>query len=507
MPAHLFKKKAFFFVIVFASVVLVLVLLHFAEALFRSYILARFGLGIGPQGEVVMLEGGPPGMVALTSVGLLLNLVTLAKIALWMALIVATVRFAGHLLFATALRRSSQSEVASLLRTILSMVVYAVSFFIIIQSQYPGVELTPLFTGSTIVGIVVGLALQDTLGNLFAGVAMQADQPFQVGDVISIPGRGSGVVEAVSWRGVKIRTFQNRLLIMSNSVMGKESIEVAPRSNLNARLVFFNSPYSQSPARTIQLVRDAVRQVENVSAKIRPIVRMRDFGESSLDWEVKYWAEDYTRYNDTDALIRQRIWYVFNREKIEFPFPTRTLHLERSARPRTADLATETAGFLARVPIFAPLSDEEMEKLAAASSSRIYAPGEAVVRKGQEGNSMFVIMRGSVNVQVSTPEGGVKTINTLGPDDYFGEMCLLTGEPRTATVAAVEETEVMRIAKEALKPIFEDNPELVSSVSELVEERRQALRSVEQESRELPTADSGQGILSSIRKFFGMERK
>ena len=151
---------------------------------------------------------------------------------------------------------------------------------------------------------------------------MQADQPFQVGDVVSITSRGSGVVESVSWRGVKIRTFQNKLLIISNAVLGKETIEVAPKKNLNARIVFFNTEYEYSPAKTIQLIRDAVRQVENVTNKLRPVVRIRNLGSDGIEWEVKYWLEDYTKHNDTDALVRQRIWYVFQRENIPFPSPS-----------------------------------------------------------------------------------------------------------------------------------------------------------------------------------------
>src|SRR5512144_1912233 len=110
-------------------------------------------------------------------------------------------------------------------------------------------------------GVVVVLAVRENLRNLFGGIAMQADQPFQVGDVVSITNRGTGVVESVSWRGVKIRTFQNKLLIISNAVLAKETIEVAPKGNLNARIVFFNTEYVHSPSRTIQLVREAVRQV------------------------------------------------------------------------------------------------------------------------------------------------------------------------------------------------------------------------------------------------------
>ena len=150
----------------------------------------------------------------------------------------------------------------------------------------------------------------------------------------------------------------------------------------------------------------------------------------------------------------------------------------------TAEEAFNTiAERLNRVSIFAPLSDEEIEKLANSCTTRVYAPGEAVVRQGQEGNSMFVITHGSVKVQI--PEKDYqKTINTLGENDFFGEMSLLTGEPRTANVVAVVESEVLRIDKVGLQPIFEGNPTLVEAVSELVEERRELLRqsqSVEEE--------------------------
>ena len=105
-----------------------------------------------------------------------------------------------------------------------------------------------------------------------------------------IPNRGEGVVESISWRGVKIRTFQNKLLVLSNSVLGKELVEVAPKDNLNARIVFFNTVYSASPANTASIVREAIRQSDNVSPKMRPVVRIRNLGDNGIDWEVKFWV-------------------------------------------------------------------------------------------------------------------------------------------------------------------------------------------------------------------------
>jgi small-conductance mechanosensitive channel len=504
MPDPTLHRKTLFFAISIGIVILTLFALPLAEAQINAYLLARIGLIITPEGKVIGVDGSTPSQMVATSSELIVTIFSIIKILLWMILVVTVVRFGNYLIFSKALRTAGQAEVSALLRPVLSIVVYIVAFFIIFQSQYPNVDLTAIFTGSTIIGIVVGLALQDTLGNLFAGIALQADQPFQVGDIVSIPGSGVGIVETVSWRGVKIRTFQNKLLVISNSVLGKETIEVAPRDNLNARIVKFNTLYTNSPSKTIQVVREAVRQVENVSPKHRPIVRIRDLGESGIDWEIKYWCEDYKRFNETDALIRQRVWYVFNREKIDFAYPTRTIHVE----PKPAEVTEEEfigtiSEYLERVPIFAPLSDEEIDQIAHSSTQRVFAPGEEIVHEGDPGHSMFVITRGAVAIQV-LEQGKKRTVNRLRTNDFFGEMSLLTGEPRTATVIAEEETEILRIDKSAMEPIFMDNPTLMKLVSEIVEERRESLAadSDEESPKEAP---SQKRVFDALRKFFGLK--
>jgi small-conductance mechanosensitive channel len=292
--------------------------------------------------------------------------------------------------------------------------------------------------------------------------------------------------------------------VIANAVLGKETIEVAPQNNLNARLVNFSAVYTTSPAKTAQIDREAIRQVENVSQKIRPIVRIRNLGDSGIEWEVKYWPENYALFNDTDALIRQSIWYAFQREGLHFAYPTRTIYREEKLEEVTfEEYVTSASEYLDTVPIFAPLSDEETQKLAKSSTRRIFAPGEMIVRKGQEGGSMFVIVRGSVKVQLPSPDGP-KTINNLRTNDFFGEMSLLTGEPRSANVIADEETDVLQIRKTAIKPLFEANPELMKAISEIVEERRQLLAQNETEiSASKATLETG--VMSSIRKFFGMK--
>jgi len=413
------------------------------------------------------------------------------------------VRALSALIFGLVFRFRRGFEAPTLVRNVFSIIAFTGLLFLIFSLIFPHANLGALFTTSAIFGVILGLALQDTLGNFFAGISLQADRPFQVGDVIVVGAlRHTGVVEEITWRAIKIRTFQNHVVLISNSTAAKEPIEVSPRENLNARLVFFNTLFTDSPAKTIHVVREAVREADNVSQKITPIVRIRNIGESSVEYEVKYWLDDYAKYNDTDALVRQRIWYAFRRAKLTFAYPTRTLLVERKPRPGDPDGdGGAIVERLAAVDIFAPLSTEETAMLAQAATNHVFAPGETVIRAGDPGASMFVVHNGRVSVQLSE-NGRARTVATLSEGAFFGEMALFTGEPRTANIVALEETEVLEIGHAAMKQVFDTNPDLVESLSHIIAERRQALAA----SADLTPGDQDEsaGILSAIKRFFGL---
>jgi small-conductance mechanosensitive channel len=481
------KNRFFFFLFMAVIVGLAIYLLHAFEPSLRS----SFVHGPYPSKEAEDK--------AIESFQMVMKVVGLV---LWMSLAIVIVRALASLIFETIFRLRRGYEAPSLIRNIFSIIGYIFSFVIIFKQFYPEYGLGALFTTSAVLGAIIGLALQDTLGNFFAGISLHADKPFQVGDVVTVATK-TGVVESITWRAVKIRTFTNHIILASHTSVSREAIEVCPRDNLNARLVFFNTLYTDSPAKTIHIVREAVREADNVSPKITPIVRIRNLGDNGVDWEVKYWLIDYAKYNDTDALVRQRVWYAFRRAGINFAFPTRTLHLERKAK--TDGAQADGSGFIERlsaVDIFAPLSSEETARLAGASVSHVFAPGELVIRAGDEGSSMFVVHSGRVSVQISD-NGTPRTVAVLQDGDFFGEMALFTGEPRTANVVALEETEVLEIGHQAMKHLFETNPDLVDSLSHIIAERRVGLTAKPEDAED--GKQVSEGIIASIKRFFGFD--
>src|SRR5437667_759168 len=430
------------------------------------------------------------------------NVFKIPALVLWASLAYFGVRVVNAAIFDFAFRLRRGYEAPSLVRNIFTLIAFTVLFVLIFKSLYSDVQLGAIFTTSAIFGVIIGLALQDTLGNFFAGISLHADRPFQVGDVIVVgQQKHTGVIESINWRAVKLRTFQNHIVLVSNSIAAKEAIEVAPRDNLNARLMYFSTIYTDSPAKTIHVVREAVRDADNVSEKITPIVRIRNLGESSIEWEIKYWLEDYAKYNDTDALVRQRTWYALRRNGLTFAFPTRTVHIERKVATRPTTAEDEIADRLSAVDVFAPLSTDELRQLATATVGHVFAPGETLIRAGDEGSSMFVVHNGKVAVQVAE-KSGPRTVAVLSEGNFFGEMALFNGEPRTANVVALEETEVLEIGHAAMKHLFETNPSLAESISWTIAERQADLAKGSASAQ--PSIQETAGLLSSIKRFFGL---
>jgi small-conductance mechanosensitive channel/CRP-like cAMP-binding protein len=482
------KNRTFFFLFVALIVGLLIYLLHVFEPSLKSSFI--HGPYASPDAEAVANQ----------SFRMVMNLI---RLVLWMSLAIVIVKALAATIFGTLFRLRRGYEAPSLIRNIFSIIAYIVSFVIIFKQFYPEVGLGALFTTSAVLGAIIGLALQDTLGNFFAGISLHADKPFQVGDVVTVAQK-TGVVESITWRAVKVRTFANHIVLASHSSVSREAIEVHPRDNLNARLVFFNTLYTDSPAKTIHIVREAVREADNVSPKITPIVRIRNLGDNGVEYEVKYWLLDYAKFNDTDALVRQRIWYAFRRAGLNFAFPTRTLHVERKAKTDGAEM--DGSGFIERlsaVDIFAPLSSEETARLAGASVSHVFAPGETVIRAGDEGSSMFVVHGGRVSVQVTDNGGKPRTVAVLKDGDFFGEMALFTGEPRAANVVALEETEVLEIGHQAMKHLFDTNPDLVDSLSHIIAERKVGLNAKAENGGDIKV--ESEGIMASIKRFFGFD--
>ena len=415
---------------------------------------------------------------------------------------VAVVRALGFVLFDVIFLRRKGREAPALLRGLLSIVLYTILFLLIYRLVLPG-EFGGfgIVATSTVVSVIIGLALQDTLGNFFAGISIHVEQPFHIRDAIRI-GDMLGRVEEVTWRTTTIRTNDNTTIVFPNSKVARESLEVFRFNNLNRRILHVPAPYRIPPQKVISLLEETVASIHNVAKEKPPRVRVGRFADSSIEYEVLYWTKDYMWATEIDAQIRQHAWYIFQRNEIEIPFPIRTVML--NSGDRAAAQVSDHNQLIESIEIFAPLSAEEKESVARSAIRSLYAPGEIILRRGEPGESMFVIRRGKVEVLLPTSDGNGHHLAELESGNYFGEMALLTGEPRNADVVAITEVEALEVTKACLQRLLNDNAMLAEALSHKIAERQSGLeeyaRSMPDEEKRVQTSV----ILRRIQRFFGL---
>jgi small-conductance mechanosensitive channel/CRP-like cAMP-binding protein len=417
-------------------------------------------------------------------------------------LTVLFVRAISYVLFDVAFVKRKGREASDLLRGVLAIILYSIAFFFIYSRVIHGGLGLEIVATSTIVSVIIGLALQDTLGNFFAGISIHIEQPFHIFDSVRI-GSEIGRVEAVTWRTTTIRTNNNTVIIFPNSRVAREQIEIFPFNNLNRRVLRFPAPYAIPPETIIPMVRETVRALPNVAPEKTPVVRIAEFHDSSITYEILYWVRDYMLTPDMDARMREHIWYVYRRNDIDIPFPIRHLLMEQ-IEPKPQAHARTYERFIASVSLFEPLTDEERAQVVGALVKHLYAPGELILRCGEAGGSMFIISRGRVDVRLPQANGGTQQVAVLEPGNYFGEMALFTGEPRTADVYALDEVEVLEIRKAAIEPLMHDNLQLAEAISRRVAERQAGLIAHTRAVPEEETQQQSANILRRIKRFFSL---
>jgi len=381
----------------------------------------------------------------------------------------AIIRSCSFLSFNILYFRRTKREAPGLLRIMFSLVANVILFTMIfgLVLKY---NVTGVLATSAVLSVVIGLALQDTLGNFFAGASLHIEQPFKIKDSIKFRDY-MGEVEAVSWRTTTIRTGNNTSLKFPNSLLARDPIEIFPYNHLHRHSVSFPAPYSVSPQTVINVAKNAARDLADVSYEIEPKVRITGFGDSSVNYEALYWMNDYMKVGDTSAKIRERIWYAFYRDNISMPFPTRHIMLDQmKVECRENTPKVDYGHVIEGIDIFEPLSPTEIESLLASDGIRVYAPGECIVRYGEAGDSMFIIGRGKAAVMVPSDEGH-PAVAVLETGNFFGEMSLFSGEPRSADVVAVEEAEVLEIRKSSLHRLLTENTRLAKAFSTKVSDR------------------------------------
>jgi small-conductance mechanosensitive channel len=397
------------------------------------------------------------------------NHIGAAVILLSTALVVALVnRYVWDLYF----EKKRQTLIPHFLREVVGGIIFLIALLFVLSSGYHAeAQLKGLLAGSGIVAIILGFAGQNLFAGIIGGISIQINRPYKVGDWLQVGERFAEVME-INWRSTRLRTNDGIYLdIPNNEMVSHTIVNLHYPTEVHAMRIRVGVEYKNAPNRVKDALYRAASTAEGVLAEPKVKVFLVDFAESGVLYEIKFYMGNHSRINEINDAVRTNVWYELKRQGITIPFPIRTLHVERKAIASMHEEHQEARAILRDEALFECLSDQQIDNLVQQSSVSHFGRGERVIREGAEGDSMFVLLRGAAEVSISK-NGTSIPVATLKAPDCFGEMSLLTGERRTATVRAETDCQVMEIGKPVMAELLRASPDCLERLSELLAKRK-----------------------------------
>ncbi len=382
------------------------------------------------------------------------------------------------------------------------------------------VDVTGIVATSAVITAVIGLSFQDSLGNMMGGMALQMERAISVGDWIRVADH-EGLVKEIRWRHTSIETRNWDTVVIPNSVLMKSQVTVLGRHSGSPRQhrqwIYFNVDFRYSPNDVIEAVQSALRAeaITNISRNPQPDCILLDFLESYARYAVRYWLTDLAADDPTNSVVRTRVYFALRRVNIPLSMPAHSIFVtedDASRRERKADEElTDRTEAISRLELFETLTEDERRGLASGLKFAPFVRGEAMTRQGAEAHWLYLINKGKAEVRVTVDDSKAsEKVATLGAGDFFGEMGLMTGEPRSATVVALSDVECYRLDKSTFQSTLRSRPEIAEDISTILAKRRVELEAAKEgltdETKHLRLRHHQSALLKRIQNFFTLDK-
>ena len=387
-----------------------------------------------------------------------------------------------------------------------------------IRLSYAGVALSSLVATSAVITAVVAFAMQDTLGNILGGLALQLDNSLAIGDWVKFDELSGQVVE-IQWRFTAILTRNGEKVVIPNSALMKGKFSVIGAKDLGVtgwrRWIWFVVDYGVSPSQVMTAAENAVADAEiaNVARVPAPSCVAMEFLSGSVRYALRYWLIDPRDDDSTDSAVRTHLLATVHRNGWRMALSEQqVLLVEDSETQREAAWKRELARrlqALAGIEFFAAFDDAERRQIAERLVDTPFARGDTMTRQGAVAHWLYILVKGGAEIYWEAPTGERRLMTRLPPGSIFGEMGLMTGAPRTATVVATSDAECYRLDKDSFQDIIRRRPEIADALSRVLAEHQHEIEQMQDQVRrersDAERANHGAAILDRIREFFGLK--
>ena len=393
--------------------------------------------------------------------------------------------------------------VAPLLKSITTFLLYFGTVLVLLNRLF-GINLTPLLTTSAVLTGVLALSLQETLKNFFTGLWINTERVVAKGDWVRIANTEGEVLE-VTWNTTRLLTRKNDCIYIPNRILMEGHLEnYTYPTPLHTVEVDIGGSYHDPPNKVKNILIGIAKNVSSVLTEPEPEVWITHYSDFSINYRLRAWVNDFKLVPYIKTEINSRIWYAFKRNNIEIPFPARVNYTRQEKKPSETEIIMNS---LKNIEFLNLINYDELRNIAAYSSFETFGAGETIVKQGDTGDTFYLIHSGIVDVLYKDSAGNEKLLATLKQGEFFGEMSLLAGEPRRATVITHEDTSCIVVNSKGFQNAFIKNPSLTESLSELLAKRSGRLEEIKNlaiSEREKLEAEISlkKNILNKIKNFF-----
>ncbi|MDY0384520.1 mechanosensitive ion channel family protein [Trichlorobacter sp.] len=397
-----------------------------------------------------------------------------------------------------------KGNVPMLVRDAVRLLVYLLAALFSLHMVFK-VDLSAVVATTTVLTAAVAFAMQSTLANLFCGFSIQSDAKLARGTWLALPEKNLfGQLDNVGFRYTTLRTLDNNLVLVPNnqlvqSVVTTHGNRVEEAHQRAAVTLTVGLPYEMPPEEARSLLLAVLAEDSLVLAEPAPQVRLQSLAESSITYLLKFWLTDPQQRNQALDTVQTKVWYAVQRAGWSFPFPRRQVVVDTQLRPSFSSPREAVLEGLRLSHLFEVLSEAELALLADRARMRVFAPGETAVRQGEPGASLYFVLQGTMVVEVDG-----EPVAELEKGRMFGEMSLLTGAVRSATVRAIGEARLAEVLKEDLACLMQQNDRLLERLSQALERHQAGIR----DHQSFKTQSSGPSHLTAadymrrVRAFF-----
>jgi branched-chain amino acid transport system substrate-binding protein len=406
------------------------------------------------------------------------------------------------------LEEKTGRKIPSVARRFVDTLVIVLAIFGIVAYVF-GEKVTGLLATSSVAAMIIGLGVQMNLSNIFSGIALNIERPFRPDDWVKIGNSDEGKVMDVSWRATRIQTRDTAIIHIPNGVVSESIIKNFSFPNKNIeQFIDLDIDTRYPPARVQKIIIDALLSVEEILKHPKPFTRLKGITDWSVIYGVYYYLDNYAKKMAVAEAVWKRVRAHLKRAGITRAIKRELMYVADD-KERQSDQQLEPLNLIKDIDVFKPFSDEAKASLSQRIHSCTFRKNEYIVRQGDEGDSLFIIVEGAVKVQLRQSDEKLIDLAVLGAGKFFGEMALLTGETRSANVVAISETHLIEVTREDIAPIMHQNPELSNMLAEVLADRkeRNEMMIENSENQQMEDQKAPRHIVGKIMQYFGINRQ